>query len=55
MKAADLTSKDIKRLERLKRKANEDTLEPKVATKVKLDLGDSDIQMIERNFEQMEQ
>jgi len=49
-----LTNKDIKRLERLKKKATEDTLEPKAATKVMLNVGDSDIQLIERNFEQME-
>ena len=47
LKASDLSGKDIKRLERLKRKANESSGEKKVASKVIIDQSQSDISGIE--------
>jgi hypothetical protein len=47
LKASDLSGKDIKRLERLKRKANESGGEQKVASKVIIDQSQSDISGIE--------
>ena len=54
LKASDVSGKDIKRLERLKRKANASG-EQKTASKVVIDRNDSDISGIEKDFEVMDQ
>ena len=52
LKASAPSNKDIRRLERLKRRAESD--EP-LASSVKINLPDSDIQTIEAQYDQMEQ
>ena len=56
LKASDLSGKDIKRLERLKKKATEDGQEQQKvgATSVVIDRNQSDISSIEKEFEIMD-
>ena len=58
LKASEVTNKDIKRLERLKKKANETAGEQAdkqgQASKVYIDRSQSDISSIEQDFEIMD-